>query len=104
MHELAPWMLKYAGWELEVAAHWPIERALCIYHPRDEVINLRLSSLYLELHQRYGAQEMQSLQLSSTDRNTPHHMVSLSTSAREWDAVAAAITRLLDGHQRRTNG
>ena len=25
MHELAPWMLKYAGWELEVAAHWPIE-------------------------------------------------------------------------------
>ena len=35
------------------------QRALCIYHPRDEVINLRLSSLYLELHQRYGAQEMQ---------------------------------------------
>lgn len=42
-----------------------LQRALCIYHPKDEVINLRLSSLYLDLHQRHGGDVRTYVLLSS---------------------------------------
>eukprot|EP01147_Barroeca_monosierra_P010055 gene10055-2227_t len=91
---LAPAILRIAGWGLDSVEHFDVDRALCIFHPADEVIPQGRSDSYTVLYEKHSNQ-LRSFQLRSSHPELPHHMYPLHTNQEEWTELITVIQKFI---------
>eukprot|EP00043_Microstomoeca_roanoka_P021719 m.255527 g.255527 ORF g.255527 m.255527 type:complete len:383 (-) comp19835_c0_seq1:133-1281(-) len=86
---LTPWVMRVAGWDLDVVSTFDAERGLCIYHLEDNVLPYQLSDAFEVLHRMHSA-NLRSFRLRGAGEY-PAHMYPLNMYAAEWEELVVVL-------------